>query len=222
MSDIWNNNTGVVVNPNEAVSFGGAGQIYNADLFGGLVVSAERVNQVFQFRRTDTSRHFAELLTNLDEDGKIGSTMSFMVTHFGVKIFKLDGSKYTPEEAAAVKFLMASALIEVYYGANKTKVGEFSGQHFLAPIDFLMEESVVTPSADGTRSSTSCANAGAAGASYIKLSEKIQIQKNLQIGGTVRFGATVPTILWSNDGGSTVTEKFGFCVHLYGVKKVDA
>lgn len=222
MSDIWNNNTGVAVNPNEAISFAGAGQIYNADLFGGLVVSKERVNSLFQFRKTDASRAFAELLTNLDEDGKIGSTMAFLVTHIGVRIFKLDGSVWTPAEAAAVKFLLASALVEVNYGANKTKVGEFSGQHFLSPVDFLMEETVLTAAADGSKTSTSCTNAGAAGSSFIKLSEKIQIQKNLQIGGSVRFGATVPTILWSNDGGTTVVQKFGFTVHLYGVKKVDA
>ena len=213
MSDIWNNNTGVAVNPNEAVSFGGAGQIYNSDLFGGLVVSKERVNSLFQFRKTDASRLFAELLTNLDEDGKIGSTMAFLVTHLGVKIFKLDGSVWTPDEAAAVKFLLASALIEVNYGANKTKVGEFSGQHFIAPVDFVLADDTATAAA---------VNAGAAGTSYIKLSEKIQIQKNLQIGGSVRFGADVPTILWSDDGGTTVKQKFGLTVHLYGVKKVDA
>ena len=213
MSDIWNNNTGVAVNPNEAVSFGGAGQIYNSDLFGGLVVSKERVNSLFQFRKTDASRLFAELLTNLDEDGKIGSTMAFLVTHLGVKIFKLDGSVWTPDEAAAVKFLLASALIEVNYGANKTKVGEFSGQHFIAPVDFVLADDTATAAA---------VNAGAAGSSYIKLSEKIQIQKNLQIGGSVRFGADVPTVLWSDDDGTTVKQKFGFTVHLYGVKKVDA
>lgn len=213
MSEIWNNNTGVAVNPNEAVSFAGAGQIYNSELFGGLIVSKERVNPLFQFRKTDASRHFAELLTNLDEDGKIGSTMAFLVTHIGFRIFKLDGSKYTPAEAAAVKFLMASALVDVTYGANKTKVGEFSGQHFLSPVDFLMDDSTATAAA---------ANAGAAGSSFIKLSEKIQIQKNLQIGGSVRFGADVPTILWSDDDGTTVKEKFGFTVILYGVKKVDA
>ena len=213
MSEIWNNNTGVAVNPNEAISFAGAGQIYNADLFGGLVVSKERVNSLFQFRKTDASRAFAELLTNLDEDGKIGSTMAFLVTHIGVRIFKLDGSVWTPDEAAAVKFLLASALVEVNYGANKTKVGEFSGQHFLAPVDFLTTDDTATAAAT---------NAGAAGSSFIKLSEKIQIQKNLQIGGFVRFGADVPTILWSDDGGTTVKQKFGFTVHLYGVKKVDA
>lgn len=213
MSDIWNNNTGVAVNPNEAISFGGAGQIYNSDLFGGLVVTKERVNSLFQFRKTDASRLFAELLTNLDEDGKIGSTMAFLVTHLGVKIFKLDGSVWTPDESAAVKFLLASALIEVNYGANKTKVGEFSGQHFLAPVDFVLADDTATAAA---------VNAGAAGSSYIKLSEKIQIQKNLQIGGSVRFGADVPTVLWSDDDGTTVKQKFGFTVHLYGVKKVDA
>lgn len=213
MSDIWNNNTGVAVNPNEAISFAGAGQIYNADLFGGLVVSKDRVNSLFQFRKTDASRAFAELLTNLDEDGKIGSTMAFLVTHLGIRIFKLDGSVWTPAEAAAVKFLLASALVEVNYGANKTKVGEFSGQHFLAPVDFLTTDNTATAAAT---------NAGAAGSSFIKLSEKIQIQKNLQIGGTVRFGADVPTILWSDDGGTTAKQKFGFTVHLYGVKKVDA
>lgn len=211
MSDIWNNNTGVAVNPNDAVSFAGAGQIYNADLFGGLVITKEKVNSLFQFRKTDASRAFAEILTNLDEDGKIGSTMAFLVTHLGIRIFKLDGSVWTPAEAAAVKHLLAASLVEVNYGANKTKVGEFSGQHFLAPVDFVVADNTAT-----------AANAGSAGSSFIKLSEKIQIQKNLQIGGSVRFAVDVPTILWSDDGGTTVKQKFGFTVHMYGVKKVDA
>jgi hypothetical protein len=54
------------------------------------------------------------------------------------------------------------------------------------------------------------------GSNWIKLSEKIQIQKNLNISGTVKFGATVPTALTST------ANSFAFIVMLYGIKRVDA
>lgn len=212
MSDIWNENTGVQVNPNEARSFAGSGQIYNADLFGGFNITAEKANPLFTFRRGDGSIDHSEMLTNLDEAGKIGSTMAFLVTHIGVRIVSLDSSTaITPAIAEALKFLLGSAQIEVAYGSNKTKVGEFAGLHFLAPVDYVAADATNTAAA---------ANAGASGSSFIKLSQPIQIQKNLNISGTVRFGAAVPSILLPASPSDPAL--FGFVVDLYGVKKVDA
>ena len=208
MSDIWNQNAGVAINPDEITSFAGAGQMYNAVIFGGFNVSAERVNPLFTFRRGDGSVVNSELLTNLDEAAKIGSTMSFLATHVAFRVIPTaPTAALTPDTVEAMKHLLASAVIELNYGSNKTNIGEFSGLHSMAPVDFAAVES--------TGNSTA-ANAGMTGSNWIKLSEKIQIQKNLNISGTVKFGATVPTAL------TTVANSFAFIVMLYGIKRVDA
>ena len=207
-------NTGVMVNPPALESFANGGQVYNADLFGGFNVSAEKVNPLFTFRKGDGSVVNSEMLTNLEEAGKIGSTMAFLVTHVGLRVVCLDPEHgpLSPAEAAAVKSLLAMASVELSYGSNKTKVGEFTGLHCVAPVDF------VTETAEGTTTSTAvAANAGNCGGNFIKLSENIQIEPNLNISGVVRF-AGVPTVLYT----STNENKFGFVVDLYGVKIVAA
>ena len=209
--DIFNE-TGIVVNPPTIPSFGNGGQVYNADIFGGFNVSAERVNPVFQFRKGDGSVSNSDALTNLNEAGKIGSTMEFVATHVGVRVVKFGaGAALTAAEVQAVKSLIASSLIDIKYGSNETKVGEFSGLHFLAPVDFVAQ------AAEGSTTATPISqNAGATPTGWIKLTYPIQIQKNLNISGTVRFNSTVPSGLYSTPN------TFGFIVMLYGVKIVDA
>ena len=70
------NNTGIIVNPADIPSFGNAGQVYNADIFGGFNVSSEKNNILFAFRRGDSGVTNSDALTNLTEAGKIGSTAS--------------------------------------------------------------------------------------------------------------------------------------------------
>lgn len=204
--------TGVIVNPPEIASFANAGQVYNADIFGGFNISAEKVNPLFTFRKGDGAVANSDALTNLTEAGKIGSTMSFVVTHIGLRVVKFgEDAPLGPDEVQAAKSLIASALIDLKYGSNETKVGEFSGLHFLAPVDFVAE------AAEGTTTATPiAANGGAAPSGWIKLTYPIQIQKNLNISGTVRFNSTVPTNLYDT------ANSFGFVIVMYGVKIVDA
>ena len=219
MADIFDQ-TGIITNPPSIPSFGNGGQVYNADLFGGFNISAATENSVFDFRKGDGAVPFSRVLTNLEEAKKIGSTMEFVVTHVGIRVFKhvqAGGTiaPYSPAEVQAMKSLINESLIEIKYGSNGTKVGEFSGQHFLSPVD------VMTEAAEGTTTATPISqNAGNCGANYIKLLYPIQIEKNLQIDATVKFGADVPTDLYP----ATPTDPptFGFTVHLYGVKIVSA
>ena len=212
------NETGVVVNPPSIPSFGNGGQIYNSDIFGGFNISDEKVNPLFTFRRGEGSVANSEDLTNLKEASKIGSTMEFVATHVGVRIVKFGAAAaLSPEEVQAAKSLLGSALIDLAYGSNETKIGEFSGLHFLSPVD------CVAAAAEGTTTATPIAmNAGATPTGWIKLSTPIQIQKNLNISGSVRFGSTVPAVLYDPASTGTPQNIFGFVVMLYGTKIVDA
>ena len=215
--DIFNE-TGVIVNPPSIPSFANSGQVYNADIFGGFNITDEKVNPLFTFRRGEGSVANSEALTNLKEAAKIGSTMEFVATHIGVRVVKFGAdSPLSPEEVQAAKSLIASALIDLSYGSNETKIGEFSGLHFLSPVDF------VAAAAEGSTTATPiAANAGATPTGWIKLTTPIQIQKNLNISGSVRFGSTVSPVLYDPNSIGTPQNIFGFVVMLYGTKIVDA
>ena len=212
MSNTFAANAGVAVNPPALQSFGPGGQIYNADLFGGFPLKTnKRENALFQFRKGDGAVEFSDLITNLEEAGKIGSTMAFMVTHVGFRIIPTSADTLLePADIAALKFLMDAAQVEIFYGSNGTKVGEFSGMHMMAPVDFVAGDATNT---------CAVANAGNTGSNFIKLSEPIQIEPNLQIKGVVKFGADIPASLLPSGSDPA---KFAFVVHLYGIKQVAA
>lgn len=212
------NETGVYVNPPSIPSFGNAGQVYNADIFGGFNITNEKVNPLFTFRRGEGSVPNSEALTNLREASKIGSTMEFVATHVGVRFVKFGASAaLSTAEAQALKSLLGSSLIDLSYGSNETKIGEFSGLHFLSPVDAVVQ------AAEGTTTAAPIAmNAGATPTGWIKLTTPIQIQKNLNISGSVRFGSNVPAVLYDPNSTGKPQNIFGFVVMLYGTKIVDA
>ena len=191
-------------------SFGPGGQMYNADIFGGFNISAQQVNPLFSFRSTDPGVVNAPLLTNLTEAQKIGSTMDFKAVALGVRIIPTGVSgkgdtALTPDEAAAMKSLLASAVITLTYGSNETKIAEFTGMHLTAPVDFT--------AADATNT---CAvtNGAINSTAWIKLSMPVGIEANLNIGGTVRFTKPVPASLYET------ANTFAFVVVLSGLKIV--
>ena len=191
-------------------SFGAGGQMYNADIFGGFNISAQQVNPLFSFRSTDPGVVNAPLLTNLTEAQKIGSTMDFKAVALGVRIIPTGVSgkgdtALTPDEAAAMKSLLTSAVITLTYGSNETKIAEFTGMHLTAPVDFT--------AADATNT---CAvtNGAINSTAWIKLSMPVGIEANLNIGGTVRFTKPVPASRYAT------ANTFAFVVVLSGLKIV--
>ena len=191
-------------------SFGAGGQMYNADIFGGFNISAQQVNPLFSFRSTDPGVVNAPLLTNLTEAQKIGSTMDFKAVALGVRIIPTGVSgkgdtALTPDEAAAMKSLLASAVITLTYGSNETKIAEFTGMHLTAPVDFTAADATNTCAVtNGTINSTA----------WIKLSMPVGIEANLNIGGTVRFTKPVPASRYAT------ANTFAFVVVLSGLKIV--
>lgn len=194
--------------PASIVSFGPGGQGYIYDMETGFMVSSERTNPIFDFSSTDKSVANAEFLTNLVEARKIGSTMAVDAVQLGFRVSKIDGTACSPAEVAAMKALLASARVKLTYGSNDTVVGEFAGQHIMAPVDNLC--------ADNTATSMSQAG-GMNCASWINLPVSIPMQPNVNIGGSVRFTLPVPSALLPGDGEQP---KFAFKVILAGYKQV--
>ena len=189
----------------EVESFGAGGQQYIADIWGGINVSAEQVNPLYSFRATDSNVPNAAQLTNLTEAQKIGSTMAFKVVQLGLRVVSFKGTALTLAEMAAMKDLLASAVVTLNYGSNETKIGEFTGLHLQAPIDAVAADSTNTSAVEnGAINSTA----------WIKLRQPIGIMPNLNIGGTVRFTRPVPAGLYST------ANSFGFIVIMSGLKIV--
>lgn len=190
-------------------SFGPGGQAYIYDMETGFMVTSERTNPLFDFAATDKSVANAEFLTNLTEARKIGSTMAVKAVQIGFRVSKIDGSKCSPAETAAMKALLASARVKLTYGSNDTVVGEFAGQHIMGAIDNMC--------ADTT--STSMSQAGNNNCTaWINLPVPIGMQPNVNIGGSVRFTLPVPAALLPANPGDP--ELFAFKVILAGLKSV--
>lgn len=204
---IWGNTTPAA--PADIVSFGRGGQGYIYDMETGFMVTAERTNPIFDFSSTDKSVANAEFLTNLSEAKKIGSTMAVDVVQLGFRVSKIDGSECSPAEVAAMKALLASARVKLTYGSNDTVVGEFAGQHIMAPVDNLCADTTAT--AMSQAGGVNCS-------SWINLPVSIPMQPNVNIGGTVRFTLPVPAALLPANPGDP--ELFAFKVILAGYKQV--
>ena len=193
--------------PNNVRSFGPGGQIYSAEIYGGFNVSANTENEVFTFRRDDSSVPNAKFLTNLEQAGRLGSTEEFLVTHVGLRVVKFSGAAaLTSAEEAAMKNLLASAYVVIGLGADAQKIGQFSGLHVMAPVDGAASDvSTVTASHEV---------GGAAANAFIRLRMPIPMQRNVEVRGKVKLAKAPETVLTST------ANTFGFVVILYGVKVV--
>lgn len=203
---IWGNTNPAT--PASIVSFGPGGQGYIYDMETGFMVSSERTNPIFDFSSTDKSVANAEFLTNLTEAKKIGSTMAVDVVQLGFRVSKIDGTACSPAEVAAMKALLSSARVKLTYGSNDTVVGEFAGQHIMAPVDNLCSDNTAT--AMSQAGGINCV-------SWINLPVSIPMQPNVNIGGSVRFTLPVPSALLP---GEDKKPKFAFKVILAGYKQV--
>ena len=184
-------------------SFGAGGQMYVADLWTGFNITADRENELFAFAKSDRNVPHAEVLTNLTEPRKIGSTMTFKAVQAGLRIVKFTMTEFTVAELAAVKRLLNSAIVKLNYGSNDTVIAEFTGMHLTNPIDAVVtnEDNVAF------NGSVNCNG-------FIRLPEPIAMQANVNIGGTVRFGEVVPPVLYETPN------SFGFALIYSGLKVV--
>lgn len=193
-------------------SFGAGGQMYMASIWTGFNIRGQKINPLFAFNANSNEEN-AAMLTNLMETRKVGSTMAFRANRIGFRVLDLlphnASAPLTPVQVAEMKRLLASAVITITLGANETKVAEFSGMDLMQAID--------TVGADATN--TSAVNPGLGGGiSWINLQMPIEIQANVNIGGTVRFNRDVPDSLIPANASDPAF--IGFVVILQGLKVV--
>lgn len=193
--------------PGDLRSFGAGGQIYSAELYGGVNIDASTDKELFTFRRDDSSVANARFLTNLEQAGRLASTEEFLVTHVGFRVVKFSGAAaITSAEEAAMKNYLASAYIELGLGADAQKIGQFSGLHVMAPVDGAASDvSTVTASHEV---------GGCVASNFIRLRVPIPMQRNVEVRGKLKLAKAPETALTST------ANTFGFVVILYGVKVV--
>ena len=163
-------------------SFGVGGQMYMASIWGGENVRTDTILPLFSFRATDNTHENAAQLTNLQEAQKVGSTMAFRANRLGFRMLWFGSAPPTLAEAEAIKQLLASMVITLTVGSNETKIAEFSGLDLMQPVDFV--------------AAAAGASAGLAGGiGWINLQIPVEIQANVNIGGTIKFTRAIPSAL---------------------------
>lgn len=193
--------------PGNIRSFGAGGQIYDAEIYGGVNVDSTLEKSIFKFGRDDGSVPNAKFLTNLEQAGRLASTEEFLVTHIGFRVVKFNGSAaLTSAEESAMKNLLASAYVEIGLGADAQKIAQFSGMHVMAPVDGAASDvSTVTASHEV---------GGCVASNFIRLRMPIPMQSNVELRGKLHLAKAPETVLTST------ANSFGFVVILHGVKVV--
>lgn len=186
-------------------SFASGGQMYMASIWGGENVRKDTILPLFSFNMTEYTHENAAQLTNLSEARKVGSTMAFRATRLGFRVLWFGSSAPTIAEVEAIKQLFASAIVTLTVGSNETKIAEFSGLDLMQPVDYV--------------AAAAGASAGLAGGiGWINLQIPVEIQANVNIGGTVKFTRAIPSAL--QPAQDSDPSKCGFVVIMQGLKVV--
>lgn len=193
--------------PGNVRSFGAGGQIYDAEIYGGVNIDTTLDKSIFKFGRDDSSVPNAKFLTNLEQAGRLASTEEFLVTYIGFRVVKFSGAAaLTSAEEAAMKNLLASAYVEIGLGADAQKIAQFSGMHVMAPVDGAASDvSTVTASHEV---------GGCVSSNFIRLRMPIPMQANVELRAKLHLAKAPETVLTSTPN------SFGFVVILHGVKVV--
>lgn len=186
-------------------SFGAGGQMYMASIWGGENVRKETILPLFSFRATDNTHENAAQLTNLQEAQKVGSTMAFRANRLGFRVLWFGSSTPSLAEVEAQKQLLASMVVTLTVGSNETKVAEFSGLDLMQPVDFAAAAAGASAGLNG-------------GIGWINLQIPVEIQANVNIGGTIKFTRAIPSALQPSQ--DTDPAKCGIVVIMQGLKVV--
>lgn len=186
-------------------SFGAGGQMYMASIWGGENVGKETILPLFSFRATDNTHENAAQLTNLQEAQKVGSTMAFRANRLGFRVLWFGSAAPSLAEVEALKQLLASMVVTLTVGSNETKVAEFSGLDLMQPVDFAAAAAGASAGLNG-------------GIGWINLQIPVEIQANVNIGGTIKFTRAIPSALQPAQDSDPA--KCGIVVIMQGLKVV--
>lgn len=186
-------------------SFGAGGQMYMASIWGGENVRKDNILPLFSFRATDNTHENAAQLTNLQEAQKVGSTMAFRANRLGFRVLWFGSAAPSLAEVEALKQLLASMVVTLTVGSNETKVAEFSGLDLMQPVDFAAAAAGAAAGLNG-------------GIGWINLQIPVEIQANVNIGGTIKFTRAIPSALQPAQDSDPA--KCGIVVIMQGLKVV--
>lgn len=186
-------------------SFGAGGQMYMASIWGGENVRKETILPLFSFRATDNTHENAAQLTNLQEAQKVGSTMAFRANRLGFRVLWFGSAAPSLAEVEALKQLLASMVVTLNVGSNETKVAEFSGLDLMQPVDLAAAAAGASAGLNG-------------GIGWINLQIPVEIQANVNIGGTIKFTRAIPSALQPAQDSDPA--KCGIVVIMQGLKVV--
>lgn len=107
-------------------------QEYAANMKGGckLVTGQVLYDNIFSLSSTSDDP-WAKFLTNLDQPGKMNNSEGFLAYQYGVRVVKLTDGPATPEQAAAVLKFLAGGRLQLFIGANSSRVLDVETIHFL-------------------------------------------------------------------------------------------
>lgn len=186
-------------------SFGAGGQMYMASIWGGENIRKETILPLFSFNMTEYTHENAAQLTNLSEARKVGSTMAFRAVRLGFRFLWFGSAAPSIAEIEAAKQLLASMVVTLTVGSNETKVAEFSGLDLMQPMDFVAAAAGASAGLSG-------------GIGWINLQIPIEIQANVNIGGTIKFTRAIPSALQPEQDSDP--SKCGVVVIMQGLKVV--
>lgn len=175
----------------------GSGNKLVSFLKTGFIVSAETMNEVFNFSRVD-ARAFAKFITNMDDAGRVGNSWDFEARALGLRMVKLGTTAPTAAELHDMKKYLSSLEISVKVGSDKKPAAEISGMQFADPQEFS-SAAVVNPSSQKGE---------------INLPVPVLIQRGWEIYGEVK--TTLPSVPTSLRAAS---EEWAVEIFLVGFKQ---
>ena len=110
----------------------GGGQIYAANLFGGVGLRSGVISytNLFGSSVNDNSNPIAKLVTNLDNPGKMGNSEAFWVYQYAVRIQKISAAAMTSAVAQDIVRFLSSVRLQFFVASNRIRVLDLSGLHF--------------------------------------------------------------------------------------------
>lgn len=107
-------------------------QEYAANMKGGVLLkSGVKLYQNLFAVSTSTGGDYDKVISNLDNPGKMNDSEGFTAFQYGLRIIPLFDGAMTPAQSAAAAKMLLNCRIQLFIGANRTRVLDIEGAHFM-------------------------------------------------------------------------------------------
>ena len=109
-------------------------QAYAANIKGGALLQAGQ--QIYEglFAQSVNGGGYSKVLTNLDNAGRINQGEKNTVLQYGIRIGHLLAAPPTPAQIDLMNQFIANCRVQMFVGANATKILDLEGAHFMSPV----------------------------------------------------------------------------------------